>query len=75
MIFFNKFYILFCVIIAFILVPNLDAKKKNKYLLNKPQCTDKNLKKVELNIAKIISLGRYGRPFPENFDQLKPYCR
>ena len=52
----------------------VEAKKVN-YLLNKPECTTKNMKRIELIVAKAITFGPNGRKLPENFDQLKLFCR
>lgn len=46
-----------------------------RYLLNKPKCTKKAMNSVERKVARLMGFGPGGRPFPENFNQLKPYCR
>lgn len=46
-----------------------------KYLLNKPQCNKKTMKRIEMNVAKMIAVGKQGRPFPENEQELGSFCR
>ncbi|KAI2804589.1 hypothetical protein BLOT_003576 [Blomia tropicalis] len=46
-----------------------------KYLLNKPQCNEKTMKRIEMNVAKMIAVGKQGRPFPENEQELGSFCR
>lgn len=37
-------------------------------------CEVKNNKRVDLEMARLMTIGEYGRPYPENSRQLKPYC-
>jgi len=48
---------------------------KTRYLLNKPECTEKNFNRIEAIIARAAVIGPHGRKFPEDLKQLKSFCK
>ena len=61
-------------VIVFVLISTLllcyfavEAKSSSK-------CSAKQYRRADHAVAKLISFGKYGRKFPENADNLKPFC-
>ncbi|KAH9491339.1 hypothetical protein DERF_016067 [Dermatophagoides farinae] len=49
---------------------------ESRYLLkNRTNCTENNLKQIELKVAKMMPIGTFARKLPENFNQAKGFCK
>ena len=46
---------------------HIDAKLPKK-------CSERDHSRNDADVAKLMSLGEYGRKFPENLKEMKPYC-
>ena len=59
------FILLFCILLFGHLT--LAVKKSSK-------CSAKQYRRADYAVAKLISFGKHGRKFPEDPDNLKPFC-
>lgn len=61
----------FIVVLSLIVLTNVEAAKERP----KPaKCNDKNQRNADLNMAKLVSMGKNGRNFPNNTETLKTFC-
>ncbi|KAH9405752.1 hypothetical protein TYRP_014048 [Tyrophagus putrescentiae] len=47
----------------------------SKFMLSNPKCNEQYLQETDNVVAKLLSFGPNGRPFPENDKELKSYCQ
>lgn len=47
----------------------------DKYFTLAAKCTDQEGHKNDADIARMMSIGQFGRTFPENFKQWNDYCK
>lgn len=67
-----KLIFLLAVVISTTTARNLSLRDGTVRDLRK--CTEERFRKVELMVARIMSFGPYGRPFPTTPEQLDTYC-
>lgn len=65
------FSTVFIVVLSLIVLTNVEAAKERP----KPaKCNDENQRIADLNMAKLVSMGKNGRNFPNNTETLKTFC-
>jgi len=71
-----NYQLLVCTALLLVLVLSECQAKKARYLLNRPQCTEKRQHSLELEMAKNAPFGpRATRRFPETYQETMIYCR
>ena len=55
--------------------PKSDNDNNNILDKSKPQCTEKTLRKIGLQMTKVIGFGQNGRPMASSMAKMKDYCK
>ena len=69
----NKLLLIVFVCIA---LAGVAESKKPRYMLKKPQCTEKRQQDLELDMAKLSPIGsKSTKKFPETYAEVQVFCR
>lgn len=51
------------------------SAERNYLISSKAQCTQNELRKMEMKLSKLLAFGPNGRKFPDSLDKMKSFCR
>ncbi|KAF7489368.1 hypothetical protein SSS_07826 [Sarcoptes scabiei] len=75
----SKIIVLFWIAILFWIDCDAKRHRSNKFTINHSNSSSRidceNRNQFDLNMAKLMTIGENGRDYPENFDDLKLFCR
>ena len=70
-----SFYFFVALIIMLLLCNHHVVGRKSIISEKQLLCSKEDSNKNDADIARLMSIGQFGRPFPENWDQVNAYCK